>query len=202
MKKLHLDKDGIERCAAEAAAVLKEGRLVIAPTDTLYGILADFSDRKVVEYLYQLKGRDLEKRLIALVPDLESAQALSREPLPPFAKRFWPGPLTIILPSAQAHPLGWETQAVRVPDSPWLKALLAKIGGPLFAPSANPQGRQPALTAQEAQDYFGDSVDLYIDNGSAASGAVPSTIVGWEDGGWRFIREGALTRAQLQDGLI
>lgn len=200
---LYLDRDGVPACAEAAGDVLRRGGLVAAPTDTVYGLLAGF-DPEAAERLYRVKGRDQEKRLLALVPDVTGAAALSGRPLPPFVSRFWPGPLTLILPAGPDHPLGWETQAVRVPDSEWLLALLLSVGGPVFAPSANPQGQPPAVTVGEALAYFGDSADLYIGKKEREEpdSGLPSTIVGWTEGAWRILREGALPADQLQDGLM
>lgn len=198
---LELERDGIPACVAAAARVLRTGGIVFAPTDTIYGLLLRYSDRQAVERLYALKGRDAEKRLLALVPDIHTAAALAAVPLPAFARRLWPGPLTLAFPVTAAHPLGWETQAVRVPASPWLAALLAAVGEPLYAPSANPQGLTPARTPEEAWNMFGAGVDLYI--GAAAAGdGVPSTLVSWTDGGWRLLRPGAIPAEALQDELL
>ena len=199
---LRLRQDGKSRCAREAAAVLHSGGLIVSPTDTIYGLLCAFSSQEAVERLYGVKGRDQEKRLIALVPDLECAAALSARRLPDFAARFWPGPLTIILPASANHPLGWKTQAVRVPDDPWIRALLREVGGPVFAPSANPQGLPPATSVEKAGEYFKEDVELYIDGGSCPEDTKPSTLVGWKDGQWILLREGAIPAAQLQDGLM
>lgn len=198
---LELERDGIPECATAAARVLRAGGIVFAPTDTIYGLLLRYNDRQAVERLYALKGRDADKRLLALVPDAGTAAALAAVPLPPFAARLWPGPLTLVFPVAGSHPLGWETQAVRVPASPWLAALLAAVGEPLYAPSANPQGLAPARTPEEAWNMFGAGVDLYI--GTAAVGdGLPSTLVTWTDGDWRLLRQGAIPAEQLQDDLL
>ena len=199
---LNLEQAGADRCAAAAASVLLSGGLVVCPTDTLYGLLCIYSSEEAVERLYTLKGRDQEKKLIALVPDSDSAAGLCSRLLPGFAREHWPGPLTIILPSEKKHPLGWPTQAVRVPADPWLRTLLHAVGEPLFAPSANPQGRPPAVTIAEAQAYFEDSVGLYVDGGHCPSGTKPSTLITLEEGVWKILREGAIPADQLQEGLM
>lgn len=198
---LELERDGIPACAAAAAKVLRAGGIVFAPTDTIYGLLLRYSDRQAVERLYTLKGRGAEKRLLALVPDTHTAAALAAVPLPAFAERLWPGPLTLAFPVVGSHPLGWETQAVRVPASPWLAALLAAVGEPLYAPSANPQGHAPARTPEEGWAMFGGGVDLYIGTSVAGDG-LPSTLVVWKNDGWRMLREGAIAADQLQEGLM
>jgi len=199
---LRMNHEGKSRCAQEAAAVLRRGGLVVAPTDTLYGLFCSFTSEVAVKKIYSVKGRDLEKRLIALVPDIETAEGLSSEPLPGFVLKLWPGPLTIILPASSCHPYGWKTQAVRVPKSSWLQSLLFVLEDSIFAPSANPQGAAPALCIEQAITYFGVDVDLYIDGGKISDKIVPSTIVGWQKGGWRLFREGAVAVDQLQDGLM
>jgi len=188
---------GVDRCAATAASILLNGGVVVAPTDTVYGLLGLFRSEKAIEKIYRIKGRDQEKRLIALVADIQSAALLSSRTLPEFVEEFWPGPLTVVLPSTSAHPLGWPTQAVRVPDDPWIKTLLNAVGGPLFAPSANPEGKQPATSAAEAAEYFADTVDLYINGDNSRINAPASTIIGWEDNGWKLLRQGAIPVDQM-----
>lgn len=195
---LSLATDGGTACAAAAAAVIRVGGLVVAPTDTVYGLLGAFGDGRALERIYAAKGRDADKRLIALVGTRAQAAALSALPLPPFLETAWPGPLTVIVPAAPGHPHGWDTQAVRLPDDGFLAALLAALDAPVFAPSANPQGASPAADCAQARGYFGDEVDLYVDGG-AATGSAASTIVALTAEGIRLVRGGA---ASLPPGTV
>ncbi len=195
MRKLSMQEDGLDACIRAAGDVLVAGGLVVGPTDTLYGVFAAWDDPQAVERLYTLKGRDQEKRLLALVADRRMAESVSGIPLPAGVLHYWPGPLTIILP-VNAHPLGWETQAIRFPDDAFSRGLAHVLGKPVYAPSANPQGMAPALDVGQAQEMFEDAVDLYIDGGTSGSDA-PSTIVSLV-GSPKLVRQGIL-EVMLED---
>lgn len=175
MRRMSFLADGVEACTAEAARVLSEGGLVVGPTDTLYGVFAAWDAFEAVERLYSLKGRDQEKRLLALVADRRMAESVSGQPLPAGLVHYWPGPLTVIFPF-EGHPLEWETQAVRLPDDAFAQGMAARLGKPVYAPSANLQGQAPARTCQVAEEMFGERIDLYIDGGPARTDA-PSTLI-------------------------
>lgn len=196
MQRLSLLNDGLTTCAESASKVLAAGGLVVGPTDTLYGIFAAWDDREAVERLYTLKGRDEKKRLLALVSDYRMAERISAIPLPPALRHYWPGPLTLILPT-KTHPFAWETQAVRLPADDFSSALARCLGKPVYAPSANLQGQRPALTCQEAEENFGERIDLYIDAGCPLGG-LPSTILSLVGKAPLLIREGQVTVA-LED---
>jgi L-threonylcarbamoyladenylate synthase len=175
MQRLSLSESGLEACLAAASKVLDAGGLVIGPTDTLYGVFAAWDNPQAVERLYALKGRDQEKRLLVLVADRRMAEKISAILLPAALMQYWPGPLTAILPVDQ-HPLGWSTQAIRLPDHDFSRGLAKAIGKPVYAPSANSEGKPPATSCDQAEAIFGSQVDLYIDGGPAESDA-PSTIL-------------------------
>lgn len=190
MRKLSLQNDGIEACCEAASRVLAAGGLAVGPTDTLYGIFAAWDDQQAVERLYALKGRDQEKRLLVLVSGRRMAEGVAGVPLPAALLHYWPGPLTAILP-AGAHPFGWETQAVRLPDDDFSRGLARHLGKPVYAPSANHQGQSPARTCEEAESMFGDEVDLYIDGGAARTDA-PSTIISLAGAAPVLVRQGII----------
>lgn len=150
--------------------VLSRGGLAVLRTDTLYGVLARADDEAAVERVYQLKHRDQAKSPIVLVAD--AGQMFDELPASQasLADQPWPARTSIILPSTDAPEWlrrGNDSIAYRVPDDEALRRLLAETG-PLIAPSANPEGLAPAMTVQQAIDYFGEAVDIYVDGGQVA----------------------------------
>jgi L-threonylcarbamoyladenylate synthase len=174
--------------------VLKEGKVAVIPTDTIYGVVGRAEDQLVVERIYAIRKRNPEKPCIILISDTGELEKFSisltleqKEKL----KEFWPGPVSIILDCldekfSYLH-RGTNTLAFRVPASEELRNLL-KQTGPLIAPSANPEGLSPAKTTQEARNYFGDTVDLYIDEGEVV-GKASKVIKLHKDGGVSILRE-------------
>lgn len=166
------------------------------PTDTLYGVVASAMDAAAVERVYRVRGRDEGKPCIVLIGDIDALERFGivlGERMRSMLEEVWPGKVSVILPCpderfAYLH-RGTGTIAFRVPDVPALRGLLRKTG-PLIAPSANPQGKPPAKTIAEAKNYFGDTVDFYIDGGTLDS--EPSTVVRFIDGKLSVVREGAV----------
>ena len=163
---LSLARDGLEECVRAAGAVLRGGGLVVGPTDTVYGVFCAWANAPALERLYALKGRDQEKKLLALAADKDMIAPRVGEAPPEELARHWPGALTLVLP-AREHPFGWDTIAFRVPDDAFSRALAVNLGEPFYAPSANPQGAPPAQNCEQAAAYFGAAADLYIDGGEA-----------------------------------
>ncbi len=186
----------------EAVNVLGRGGLVVLPTDTVYGVGADAFAPPAVAALLAAKGRGRQMPPPVLVPDARTVDGLCTQV--PSAVRdlmaaFWPGGLTII---CRAQPsLAWDlgetrgTVAVRMPDHPAALALLRRTG-PLAVSSANLTGRPAALTADEAQEQLGSSVDVVLDGGPAPGG-VASSIVDATDG-LRLVRAGAIALDALR----
>lgn len=164
----------------QAIEFLKDGQLVIIPTDTIYGIAALPERQTIITRLYEVRQRALEPASPLLLSDsgqlteLARANRLARR----LARYFWPGSLTMILPPGPyLNPvLSASPVALRVPNYPLLKPLLEAAGGYLFVSGAICCGASPAITAQEAADLFGDAVALILDGGLAPFG-VPSTIL-------------------------
>lgn len=175
---------------------LKQGGVVVLPTDTLYGIVARTTDERAVERVYRLRGRAPEKPCIILVADQWQITDNSLWTPAHFAlaERYWPGALSLIAPVSGKTPhylhRGTATLAYRVPAEPNLRKLLAATG-PLIAPSANTEGEPPASTLNEAYVYFGDEVDGYVDGGQLAD-AQASTLVKIDGHHVRVLRQGAL----------
>ncbi|MEN0040866.1 MAG: L-threonylcarbamoyladenylate synthase [Pseudomonadota bacterium] len=187
----------------EASRVLREGRLVAVPTETVYGLAADASNADAVAKIYTAKGRPNFNPLIVHVADIEMAQRcgafddLSLR----LAETFWPGPLTLIVPLrpeagiASAVTAGLDTIALRQPVGV-LADLARELGNGIAAPSANSSGRISATSAQHVRDDLGDKVDLMIDGGDCAVG-VESTIVKVVDGAISVLRAGGVSHEQL-----
>ncbi len=184
-----------------AAAAVREGSLVVLPTDTVYGVGADPRSPRAVDRLLTAKGRGRDKPSPVLVASAAQAEELARE-APDVAKalmgEFWPGALTLVLPSER---LGWDlgetngTIALRMPNHPLALELLEEAG-PLAVSSANLSGRPPAATAGEAVEQLGEKGGVYL-GGGACSGGSPSTIVSFDGGLMRVLREGGVGRGEL-----
>ena len=188
---------------AEAAALIRAGGCVAVPTETVYGLAADATDSRAVAGIYAAKGRPSFNPLIVHVPDFAAAEriavfdAAARD----LATRFWPGPLTLVLPVradagiAALVTAGLDTIAIRVPDHRAMQALLAATGKPLAAPSANASGSISPTRAAHVAASLAGRIPLVIDDGATPAG-VESTIV--MDG--RILRPGPLTQADLFPG--
>lgn len=165
------------------AGTLQRGGIGILRTDTLYGIVARADDEAAVSRVYRLKHRNKAKSPIVLIA---SPQQLFDEPSDDEQKLIhdvWPGKVTVVLASKKAPVWirrGNNSVAYRLPASPALRQLL-ETTGPLIAPSANPENSPPAMSIEEAYQYFGDSVDVYIDGGRVNDEA-PSQILRIADG--------------------
>src|SRR5580698_8980561 len=157
----------------EAAARIREGRLVAFPTETVYGLGANALHARAVARVFELKGRPASSPLIVHASSIEMARGLVTE-WPALAEelatRYWPGPLTLVLPKSQKIPdvvtAGLPTVGVRVPAHPLALRLIEIAGVPIAAPSANPFTFLSPTTAQHVIDEFGDAVDV-LDGGPA-----------------------------------
>jgi L-threonylcarbamoyladenylate synthase len=188
-----------------AVAALKRGNLIVFPTETLYGIGADALNAAAVERVFQLKGRNRQNPIPVLVANEAMLLTLVSE-IPPMARnlmdRFWPGPLTIVLTARADMPEALLNRdggiGVRISSQPIATRLLLALGRPLTATSANPAGKQPARTVQEAIRYFHGQVDCFIDGGTLTS-SIGSTVVEVSGGTLRIIREGEISVARLAE---
>ena len=186
-----------------AAEAIRAGLLVAVPTETVYGLACALTDA-AVDRLVKAKGRDVGKGITLLVDDLADAAGLVVESLAArrLAGRFWPGPLTMVVPlqagAALPHAVTGGTDAVglRVPDQPFTRRL-ARVLGPLPLTSANRSGGPDSRDAAAPTDAWTAAVELIIDGGRTPGG-VPSTVVALEaDGSWRLLRAGPITDAEL-----
>jgi L-threonylcarbamoyladenylate synthase len=189
---------------ADAVSALREGRLILLPTETVYGLAADAANPRAVAAIYEAKGRPSFNPLIAHVADLAGAERIARFDAPArrLAERFWPGPLTLVLPAAEPCPVsdlaraGLDTVAVRVPGHPVARAVLAAFGGPVAAPSANRSGRPSPTTLADALEETGAAAAAALDGGPCRVG-LESTVVALLDRP-RLLRPGAVTRAEIE----
>jgi L-threonylcarbamoyladenylate synthase len=199
---------GADQAAVAAATqVLAAGGLVAFPTETVYGLGADAGNGVAVARLYEAKGRPAFNPLISHVPDIVAARRLGRfdTAAARLAERFWPGPLTLVLPKMPDCPVaelataGLDTIAVRVPDHAVARDLLIAFGRPVVAPSANRSGHLSPTTAQHVLADLGGRVDLILDGGPTLVG-VESTIVACL-GEPMLLRPGGLARADIEQAL-
>lgn len=199
-----VDREALSRASEE----LERGGLVVFPTDTVYGVGAAVERPDGVARLYYAKGRPLERAIPVLVSGPEAAGRLASE-IDPGARalmeRFWPGPLTIVLPAVEWLPeeivRGTGGVGVRMPDHPVALELIQLSGGAVATTSANRSGESETRTADEADAAIGDRVDLVVDGGRTPGG-VPSTVVRLTpDGSPEILRQGAISESAIQAAL-
>lgn len=196
--------DKLSDLIAAAAAAIASGELVILPTETVYGLAADGGNPRAVAAIYAAKGRPSFNPLIVHVADLAGARRIARfnAQAETLAKAFWPGPLTLVLPVADTVAVcdlaraGLDTVAVRAPSHPLAHALLAQLGRPVVAPSANRSGRPSPTSLAAAVEETGAAAALALDGGPCRIG-LESTVVSLLDRP-RLLRPGAITRAQIE----
>jgi L-threonylcarbamoyladenylate synthase len=194
-----------EDALAEGGRLLRAGKLVAFPTETVYGLGADATQGEAVARIYAAKGRPSFNPLIAHVADLEAAQreGLFDDTALRFAKAFWPGPLTIVVPVAPGGSVcdlaraGLDSVGLRIPAHAGARALIAACGRPVAAPSANRSGHVSPTTAHHVAEDLGHAVDLILDGGPTDVG-LESTIVACLDGPPRLLRPGGLSREDIE----
>jgi L-threonylcarbamoyladenylate synthase len=181
---------------AQAAERLRAGAVIAFPTDTLYGVGARASDPAAVARLYEVKRRPAGQPMVLLVRDRDQVQqmAVVSSAAADLMARFWPGPLTLVLP---ARVLGeGATIAVRAPDHDVALALLSALGEPIASSSANPAGKSPPVDADQVIAGLGDELDLVLDGGPCQIGQ-PSTILDLSGATPRILRQGAIPSSEL-----
>ena len=189
----------------EIAGLIKDGELIVYPSETVYGIGADIFDEAAIKKLFMAKHRPFDMPLSVGVADKKAASSIAE--IDEFADKlmdaFMPGPLTIIVKkkdnvpdivTANSHKVG-----IRIPDHPIAQQILRKTG-PVVATSANLHSKPDAVRMEEAKEQLGDTVSAYIDAGPCTTGK-PSTIVWIMDGEIEIIRQGAITKKQIQEVL-
>ncbi|MCX6622694.1 MAG: L-threonylcarbamoyladenylate synthase [Acidobacteria bacterium] len=189
---------------AEAGRLLRAGRLVAFPTETVYGLGANALDPQAVGRIFAAKGRPSTSPLIAHVDSVEMARQLVTfwpEAASVLARRFWPGPLTLILPKQPSVPdvvtAGLSTVGLRMPAHPVALRLIGEAGVPIAAPSANRFTQLSPTTAEHVRRNLGDRVDLILDGGPSEIG-IESTVISLAAEPPLLFRPGVISRAQLE----
>ena len=193
-----------DRDIERAVAVLRAGGLVAFPTETVYGLGADASNEAAVRKIFEAKGRPATHPVIVHLADAAELATWVRE-VPRaahlLARKFWPGPLTLILSRASrvsdVVTGGQDTVALRVPSHPVARRLLARFGGGIAAPSANRHGRVSATTAAHVRDEFGNAVECILDGGQTDVG-IESTIVDLSGSRTSLLRPGSITAGEIE----
>ncbi len=191
-----------------AAEQIKAGQVLGMPTDTFYGLAADPFNLRAVDRVYEIKSRSRHKPLSLLIESEDQAEMLARDPMPDefyeLARKFWPGPLTLIVQAASRLPLKVTANtgniAIRVPQANIPLSIIRAAGVPITATSANLSGAAECTTATAVRDQLAERISIIVDGGPSPR-HVASTIVDLSEGGWRVLREGAIPREAIAETL-
>ena len=190
----------------EAAALLQQGKVVGIPTETVYGLAADARNPEAVRQIFAAKGRPADNPLIVHIAEMQALEQVAAV-VPPLAvklaERFWPGPLTMILPKRSDIPEitsgGLDTVGIRMPSHPVARALILLSGVPIAAPSANISGYPSPTTAQHVMRDMHGKIAAVVDGGGCSVG-VESTVIALEnDDTVRILRPGYVTKEMLEE---
>ena len=191
----------------KAAELIKQGKIVVFPTETVYGIGTNGLYENAVKRLFEVKQRPLDKPISLLVSNMEMVNLIAKditETEYKIMEKFFPGPLTIILKKKDIVPdivtAGQDTVGVRMPSGEVARKLVEMSGVPIAAPSANISGEPSGTNLQNIQQHFGEIVDFYIDGGESELG-LASTIVQVIDGKLQILRQGNITLEQINKKL-
>lgn len=193
------------KLVAYVAERIRAGQVAGMPTDTFYGLAADPLNLRAVDRIYEVKSRSKHKPLSLLVESVDQAEELARPQSEVFyllARKFWPGPLTMIVKADSRLPLKVTANtgnvALRVPAAEIPLAVIRAAGVPVTATSANISGAKECTTAKAVQEQLGDRIPIIVDGGESPR-SVASTIVDLTDatGRWHVQREGAISRQEL-----
>lgn len=195
-------------CTDELVGIMRGGGLVAVPTETVYGLAGNGLDEKAVAEIYEVKGRPEVKPLSLMVHDAALMERYC-ENVPPqaytLAKKFWPGPLTIVMKAKPCVPeivrAGGETVGLRCPDHPLTLELLEKSGVPFAAPSANPSSEPSPKNADSVLKYFDGRIDAVLDGGECGIGC-ESTLIDLSRTPYRILRQGALPADEIADAFV
>ncbi len=184
--------------ALEAALhAIEDNQVIAAPTETVYGLMARWESPIAREEIYRLKHRPATKRLqmlVASVDDLKNYHLKNADWIEAIAKRFWPGPLTLVVETRDG-----ETIGVRIPQHPFVLELIKRLGEPLAATSANLSGQTPAATADDAVKALDGTPELLIDGGIVTvTGGTASTVASIVGRKLAILREGNISLDELQ----
>jgi len=191
-----------------ACEQIQAGQVLGMPTDTFYGLAADPFNLRAVERVYEIKSRLRHKPLSLLIENVDQAEEFARPLCDDFhllARRFWPGPLTMIVPAASHLPLKVTANtgnvALRVPAAEIPLAVIRAAGVPITATSANLSGAVECTTAEQVRDQLQNRISLIVDGGPSPR-SIASTIVHFKaDGSWQILREGAIPTKEVAEAL-
>jgi L-threonylcarbamoyladenylate synthase len=188
----------------KASEVILSGGVIAFRTDTFYGLGADPFNHAAVARIRELKGREDNKPILLLISDVDQVERLISARSDGFniaARKFWPGPLTIVGTAVAALPeeitSGTGTVGVRLPADQSVRELVRDCGGALTATSANPSGSEPARSAEDVAGYFPVGLDLIVDGGEVTA-TEPSTVLDVSSSPPRVVREGAISRNVIE----
>jgi L-threonylcarbamoyladenylate synthase len=188
-----------------ALKALKRGEVIVFPTETFYGLGAGALNVDAVERVVSLKGRNPDSPIAVIIADEEMLPQITSEISPVAQKlihRFWPGPLTLVLPAKPGLPAALLNRdgkiGVRISSHPLAARLSRELGRPLTATSANPSGKEPARTIEQARAYFGDRIEIFLDAGALA-GKSGSTVAEVNGDQIKIIREGEISSKELEE---
>jgi len=193
-----------EPTRSEAARIIAGGGIIAFRTDTFYGLGADPFNRTAIARIKELKGREVDKPILLLISDADEVDRFIEQSsfFKLIAMGKWPAPLTLIGVSRPEVPIeltaGTNSLGVRLPDDEDVRSLVRACGGALTATSANVSGQPPARTANEVENYFPQGIDLIIDGGEAGTHQ-PSTVLDLTGPKPRLVREGIVSRKELED---
>jgi L-threonylcarbamoyladenylate synthase len=189
----------------QIVASLNRGNVVALPTDTFYGLAVDPVNLRAVDRIYEIKTRARHKPLSLLIAEVAQANELARQLDSAFdrlAERFWPGPLTLVVKAGSKLPLRVTANtgnlALRVPEAAIPRAVVARLGLPITATSANLSGLPECTSASGVRDQLGNKIPLIVDGGPTTRN-IPTTIVDLSGGGnsWMILREGAIPTHEI-----
>lgn len=177
-------------------SLLKKGEIIAFPTETVYGLGANSALPSAIERLYQLKKRKNTKPSTLMISGFDMLERFIPQ-LPMAAQKvtkvYWPGPLTIVVPNPQGSFSGF-----RVPGTEFARQLIAALGEPLIAPSANPAGQPPACNAKQVLDYYQNQIPLLLDGGTTPLQQASSVVKFLPNGEWEILREGIITKSMIK----
>ncbi len=197
--------DATPAAIAKAARLLREGKLVAFPTETVYGLGASATNDTAIASIFTAKGRPQFNPLIVHVQNFAQAQAFGtfNRHATQLADKFWPGPLTLVVPRVKDCAISWlataglETIALRCPAHPIAQSLLREFDGPVAAPSANASGSVSSTSAQHVAESLGRNVELILDGGATSLG-LESTIIGLTERQPTLLRPGTIARNAIE----
>ena len=210
MKQIKLDlddKNQIEEVSTDVAGILRSGKVVIYPTDTLYGIGTNAFDENAIAKIYKIKKQDRNKPISVIVKDIKMARRISciDSKVEKILERIWPGPITIVLRKKDNVPYlltgNGETIAIRISDNSFISALMEKIDFPITATSANISGEKNLLKSDEIVEKFKNSKpspDLFIDAGDIKD-PTASTIIDLTTSVPKILRTGIVGKEKMQE---